>query len=179
VLPIPNPSCDGAAQKPWAFAAVSLFSGAGLSDTGYELAGFRFIVQLRSSRSVPRSARPTSRVAMDAERRRVRRVGNRWRFTEACAQPLDLLVATPPCQGMSSSNPSRGKRRSPQAQVLQSKNSLILSLVPVALALRPRVIVAENVRQILTLPVTRDGQTLSVAGAMRADMPVTRCSRES
>ena len=31
-------------DAPW--TAVSLFSGAGLSDLGYEMAGFRFIVQV-------------------------------------------------------------------------------------------------------------------------------------
>jgi DNA (cytosine-5)-methyltransferase 1 len=47
---------------------------------------------------------------------------------------------------MSSSNPSRGKRQTPQAKALEDKNKLILEVIPLAQLLRPRIIVAENVR---------------------------------
>jgi DNA (cytosine-5)-methyltransferase 1 len=59
---------------------------------------------------------------------------------------------------MSSSNPSRGKRQSPQAKALEEKNRLILEVVPLAHSLKPRVIVAENVRQVLTLQVEYQGR---------------------
>lgn len=132
-------------------SAVSLFSGAGISDVGYELAGFRFFVQVEldearaaiGARNFPRS----TWIGHDV-RHAQDRVGEAYRA--ACDRPVDLLVATPPCQAMSSSNPSRGKRKSAKAKLNDEKNRLLLALVPIARSLRPRVIVAENVRQILT-----------------------------
>lgn len=143
---------------PKPLTAVSLFSGGGLSDLGYELAGFRFLVHVEADER---------RAQIGADNF----PGSRWisanvqdskdaivqAYSEASTRRLDLLTATPPCQGMSSSNPSRGKRRTPQAQALEEKNRLMLELIPIAKALNPRVIVAENVRQILTLDVEYGG----------------------
>ncbi len=58
---------------------------------------------------------------------------------------------------MSSSNPSRGKRQTPKAEALEEKNRLILEVIPIAELLKPRIIVAENVRQVLTLDVEYEG----------------------
>ena len=146
-------------STPLHLTAVSLFSGGGLSDLGYELAGFRFLVQVEADKrraeigadNFPDSKWITANV-QDSKDAIVRA------YREASTtQRLDLLTATPPCQGMSSSNPSRGKRRTPQAQALEAKNRLMLELIPIAEALNPRMIVAENVRQILTLDVEHDG----------------------
>ena len=115
-------------DAPW--TAVSLFSGAGLSDLGYEMAGFRFIVQVEvdqrraaigadnfpSSQWLTCDARDSGSAIAVAYRR-------------STTKRLDLLVATPPCQGMSSSNPSRGKRQTPQAKALEEKNRLLLEVI--------------------------------------------------
>ena len=135
-----------------AMTAVSLFSGAGLSDLGYQLAGFQFVVHLE--RDEQRAAIgienfPTSRWLTRDVQDSADEIESTYR--QSTDRPLDLLVATPPCQGMSSANPSRGKRQTPAAEAQEDKNRLMLELVPVAQRLRPRVIVAENVRQVLTL----------------------------
>lgn len=135
--------------------AISLFSGAGLSDMGYQLAGFRFVVQVELEADRARLGQanfPHSRWLVGDVRKLHREIVATYRATTS--QPPDLLVATPPCQGMSSSNPSRGKRHTPAAKVQEERNRLVLELVPIARALRPRIIVAENVRQMLTLSVT-------------------------
>ena len=118
---------------------------------GYELAGFRFQVQVEKdearaaigARNFPH-ATWIAKAVEDASGEIVHA------YRQKTSRRLDLLVATPPCQGMSSSNPSRGKRRTQSARANDEKNSLILMLVPVAVALKPRIIVSENVRQILT-----------------------------
>ena len=141
------------------WTAVSLFSGAGLSDLGYELAGFRFVVQVEldqkradiGSQNFPNSQWLTLDVRDNAED--IARA-----YQEVESSPLDLLVATPPCQGMSTSNPSRGKRRTPRAEALEEKNRLLLEVIPVARLLKPRIIVIENVRQVLTLEVEHNGE---------------------
>ena len=138
--------------------AVSLFSGAGLSDLGYEMAGFQFVVQVEvdqrraaiGAANFPRSTWLPRDVCGGAD-------DVATAYQKATSRRLDLLVATPPCQGMSSSNPSRGKRRSPRAQELEAKNRLMLEVIPVAQKLKPRVIVAENVRPVLTLNVEYGG----------------------
>ena len=137
--------------------AVSLFSGAGLSDLGYEKAGFQFLIQVELDQrrgAIGADNFPTSNWIVGDVRSSIDEIEKAYR--SATSQRLDLLVATPPCQGMSSSNPSRGKRQTPKSKALEEKNRLILEVIPVAHRLRPRIIVAENVRQVLTLDVSYD-----------------------
>ena len=148
--------------------AVSLFSGAGLSDLGYEMAGFRFVVQVEvdpkraaiGTANFPCSTWLTRDVCGSVDK-----VADAYHVDTS--RRLDLLVATPPCQGMSSSNPGRGKRRSARAQELEAKNRLMLEVIPVARKLKPRVIVAENVRPVLTLNVEYEGANRTVIDHMR------------
>lgn len=148
--------------------AVSLFSGAGLSDLGYEMAGFRFIIQVEIDQrraAIGADNFPTSQWLV----RDVRDSGNEisTAYRRTTHKRLDLLVATPPCQGMSSSNPSRGKRLTPQSQALEAKNRLLLEVIPVALLLNPRIIVIENVRQVLTLEVEYNGEKDTTVDLLR------------
>ncbi len=148
--------------------AISLFSGAGLSDLGYEMAGFRLVVQVEADQkraaigaaNFPNSTWLTRDVCGSADEIAAAYHG-------AMSRQLDLLVATPPCQGMSSSNPSRGKRQSPRAQELEAKNRLMLEVIPIAQRLKPRVIVAENVRPVLTLNVEYAGANCTVIDHIR------------
>ena len=138
--------------------AISLFSGAGLSDLGYEMAGFRFVVQVEADHrraligadNFPSSTWLSRDVSVSATE-----IAEAYALSTS--RPLDLLVATPPCQGMSSANPSRGKRQSSRANAHESKNRLLLEVIPIARLLKPRIIVAENVRQVLTLQVEHEG----------------------
>lgn len=132
------------------FRAVSLFSGAGLSDLGFELAGFRMVVQSELDQKRADLAAenfPASEVVVGDIRETSDRVIRAYR--EATRQQLDLLVATPPCQGMSSANPGRGKVTIASHASRDLRNFLILAAAPVVRALRPRVIVIENVPQLL------------------------------
>ena len=141
------------------WTAVSLFSGAGLSDLGYEMAGFRFIVQVEIDQrraAIGADNFPTSQWLICDARNSASEVAAAYR--RSTSTRLDLLVATPPCQGMSSSNPSRGKRQTPQSKALEEKNRLLLEVIPIARLLKPRTIVIENVRQVLTLEVEYDGE---------------------
>lgn len=139
--------------------AVSLFSGAGLSDLGYALAGFRFVLHVEKNThraSIGASNFPSSRWLVADVRENARRIEAAYR--ESTSRDLDLLIATPPCQGMSSANPSRGKRQTLEADAQEQKNRLMLEVIPVADLLNPRVIVAENVRQVLTIHVESGGK---------------------
>lgn len=154
-LRLPAPS--NASKGP---LAISLFSGAGISDYGYLLAGYRFRVQVEMHprrAALGRANFPGSVwLAGDVRQQHDRIVQN---FEERCGgKPLALLVATPPCQGMSSSNSSRGKRQTDAAKLHEDKNRLALEAALLCRRLRPYVLVMENVRQIRTLRVAAQGE---------------------
>ena len=151
--------------------AVSLFSGAGLSDLGYELAGFEFVVQVENDErraSVGAANFPSSRWLVENVQGSANKIEAAYRGSTS--RDLDLLVATPPCQGMSSANPSRGKRDTGEAEAQEAKNRLMLEVIPVAKLWNPRVIVAENVRQVLTVQVEYDGERKRLLEHLRSNL---------
>ena len=152
--------------------AVSLFSGGGLSDLGYEMAGFRFVVQVEIDKrraAIGADNFPDSRWLTCDVRNSASEIAAAYR--RATSRRLDLLVATPPCQGMSTSNSSRGKRQTPQARSLEEKNQLLFEVIPIARLLKPRIIVIENVRQILTLEVECDGEKVTAVDLLCNSLP--------
>ena len=139
---------------------------------GYRLAGFRVIVQAECEEdraAVGQANFLDSTWIVDDVCRSHDQIVKAYRNRTKAR--LALLVATPPCQGMSSSNPSRGKRSTPKAALQESKNRLLLEIVPIALALKPRVIVCENVRQILTLHVCAGGLDVRLIDGLRTGLP--------
>jgi len=138
-----RPSGDGV-------PAVSLFSGAGLSDLGYAYAGFRFRVHAESdSKRAQLCAAnfPDSEVVVGDIRETTREIVSAYRRAER-GRPA-LVAVTPPCQGMSSSNPGRGKVSEPDGNGRNERNLLLLAAVPVIEQLRPLCVVVENVPQVL------------------------------
>lgn len=134
------------------FPAVSLFSGGGLSDVGYELAGFEVIVHAEkdANRATFCSKNfPNSKSVIGDLKANWEKVVNEYSERRP-DERLALLSVTPPCQGMSSSNPGRGKREEGQGR--DTRNRLLLESVPVVRALNPRIVVVENVPQLLTQP---------------------------
>ena len=128
--------------------AISLFAGAGLSDLGYGAAGFEFLVH---SELEPNRAELCARNFPDS----TCVIGNLWEtweevvsgYQERTEEPLALINVTPPCQGLSSSNPGRGKVA--DASTSDERNLLLLASVPVLNELKPRIVVVENVPQVL------------------------------
>ena len=152
--------------------AISLFSGGGLSDLGYEMAGFHFAVQVEIDlrrAAIGADNFPASQWLTCDVRDSVDEIAAVYR--QSTSRRLDLLVATPPCQGMSSSNPSRGKRQTPRAKALEEKNRLLLEVIPIARMLKPRIIVIENVRQVLTLEVEHNERKGTTVEVLKACLP--------
>lgn len=151
---------------------VSLFSGGGLSDAGYVAAGFEVVVQaeLEPKRAAIGAANfPKSKWVVGDVRRTAGEIVKAYKTNTK--KPLALLVATPPCQGLSSSNPSRGKRATDDAKKNAKKNALLLRIIQVARKLKPRAIVAENVRQILTHEVYWNGAKRIVVDVLKRELP--------
>lgn len=151
---------------------VSLFSGGGLSDAGYLAAGFEIVVQaeLEPKRAAIGAANfPKSKWVVGDVRKTADEIVKAYKAQTN--KPLALLVATPPCQGLSSSNPSRGKRATDGARKNARKNALLLRVIQVAWELQPRAIVAENVRQILTHEVYWNGAKRTVVDVLKRELP--------
>lgn len=90
---------------------------------------------------------------------------------EIDAKRPDLLCACPPCQGMSTAKSGRGSASDPDEGSRDSRNLLVLPIAEVAQALRPRIIVVENVtaflRRLVRHPSTGKGIT---AAALLVEM---------
>lgn len=135
--------------------AVSLFSNCGAGDLGYHAAGFTFDVlaeldprrldvALRNhpcAEGVPGDLRETWPRVVDAVQARCRG-----------AAPA-LLAACPPCQGMSTARSTRGRADDPDAGSRDARNLLVWVIGQVAIALRPQVVVVENVPAFLSRKV--------------------------
>ncbi len=144
---------------------VSAFSGAGLSDIGYELAGFAFKVQCESDphrAELGKSNFPDSEWVIGDVREVCDEVIAKYRQQIGNERPA-LMCVTPPCQGMSSSNPGRGKISSPEES--DHRNTLLLESLLLAARLEPRIVAAENVAPLLNRVVKWRGKTKTVAKA--------------
>lgn len=77
---------------------------------------------------------------------------------------LDILFATPPCQGMSKNG--RGKLlnsiRKGDKPIHDERNRLIIPCMDIAVALRPRIIVMENVPEMENTVILKNGKTEDV-----------------
>jgi DNA (cytosine-5)-methyltransferase 1 len=150
---------------------VSLFSGCGLSDFGYRLAGFEFLAHVEKDpvraeigqRNFPQSQWFSAAVE-EAFSDVVKTVA-------VSGKQVEVLIATPPCQGLSSSNPSRGKRCTEKAWRNAEKNRLLLQIVPYVRSLKPRVVIAENVRQVLTHRARKNGRVLAIPDFLEEELP--------
>jgi DNA (cytosine-5)-methyltransferase 1 len=154
--------------------AVSLYSGAGLSDIGYALAGFAFHVQAEIEPR--RAALCTANFPLATPV--IGDLRSTWRkvlaeYEKKCNSTPELVAATPPCQGMSSSNPGRGKVGDPDSGNRDGRNLLILPVARVVEALEPRIVVIENVPQLLlrTVRLRKNGRPRNVVEAFLDRVP--------
>lgn len=116
---------------------ISLFSGCGGSSLGYKWAGFRELLAVDFDKKAVETFRlnfPNVPVWL----RDIREVTGReiMKFCGIKKGELDLLDASPPCQGFSTA----GKRN-----VNDSRNDLFMEFVRLVKELKPKVFVMENV----------------------------------
>ena len=130
-------------------AAVSLFSSAGIGDLAARAAGFEVLVsaELLAERHALFGANFPDAVRVGGD---LWETGPRVAAAAAAAlagRPLDLLFATPPCQGMSKNG--RGKLlnavRAGRRPALDPRNELVRPVAELAKRLRPVTLLMENV----------------------------------
>lgn len=148
--------------------AVSLFTNCGAGDIGFASAGFQFdvIAELDARRlEVAKLNHPDARAVPGDLRSTWGLVRDRYRELRG-APPPDLLAACPPCQGMSSARSGRGKESDADAGSRDGRNLLVVPIAKTVQALKPRVVVVENVPAFLTRRV-RDPETNRPISAAR------------
>jgi DNA (cytosine-5)-methyltransferase 1 len=150
--------------------AVSLFSGGGIGDLALRAAGADILVAcelVQGRADVMQFNFPRTKVIQGDIAENVERLDREARGALG-GRRLDVMFVTPPCQGMSKNG--RGKLlqgvRTGSRPKLDPRNRLILHAVELATRLRPRVIVFENVVEMLDTLIEDDGQCVSVLDAV-------------
>lgn len=142
---------------------ISLFSSAGVGDYGFYQAGFTLIA---SNELLPRRMQvqidnniandPDAYITGDITQENIK---NKiiTRVKKYTKNDLDLLVATPPCQGISVANHYKKEED-------VKRNSLVLESILIAEQLKPKVIIFENVKRFLKTGCTDTDGTLREIG---------------
>jgi DNA (cytosine-5)-methyltransferase 1 len=137
--------------------AVSLFSGAGIGESRLGELDIDVLVanELVEDRAdIYRQLIPSSKMisgnVLDEN------IFNQ--LIENTPSDLDLLIATPPCQGVSIA----GKNRSSAQQIADERNYLLLPVIRYIHKVRPKFVLIENVPQYLDLRLNHKGSFRSV-----------------
>ena len=136
---------------------VSLFSSAGVGCYGLGLAGFQCVAtnelkpeRLAIQRANGKCRYDTGYVCGDARseetHKKIAEEIERWKETEGIDR-VDVVFATPPCQGMSTVNYKKNDHE-------QVRNSLVVEAIRYVKEIRPRFFVFENVRAFLKTTCT-------------------------
>lgn len=147
--------------------AISLFSNCGAGDVGFQQAGFSFVVlaEIRKNRlDVALLNHPKATGVLGDLRSSWPRVVEAWKSKFKLNAP-DLLVACPPCQGMSTAKRDRGADIDAHSGTSDERNLLVLPIARTVSALNPAVVVVENVRAFLTRLVVDPSTNYPISAA--------------
>lgn len=128
---------------------ISLFSSAGVGCYGFKLEGFecvatnellepRIAVQKANHKCKYESGYICGDATSNETHQRIFDEIERWREQEGLRQ-VDVVFATPPCQGMSTANYKKTDHE-------QVRNSLVVQAIKIIKEIKPKVFVFENVR---------------------------------
>lgn len=154
--------------------AISLFSNCGAGDVGYKEAGFKFDVMaelVENRMKVCLLNHPEAKGVPGDLRETWKQVVQEYKKKTDNA-PLSFLAACPPCQGMSSARSGRGNADDPDAGAKDERNLLVTVIANVTRALKPRIIVVENVQAFLTRQIRhpKTGVPISAARLLIQDL---------
>ncbi|MCL1800507.1 MAG: DNA cytosine methyltransferase, partial [Promicromonosporaceae bacterium] len=136
---------------------ISLFSSAGVGCYGFLLEGFQCIatneiiarrieVQRLNQKCKYNSGYIAGDISTPEVKQKIFREIERWKSDEYISD-VDVVIATPPCQGMSVAN---HKKTSTEI----NRNSLIVESIKLILSIYPKVFVFENVPRLLKTSCT-------------------------
>jgi DNA (cytosine-5)-methyltransferase 1 len=146
--------------------AVSLFSSGGIGDLALRACGVDVLVanELLADRAEIFSQNFPQCEMLSGDIRQLKSAIIAATQRRLAGRQLDVLFATPPCQGMSKNG--RGKLlssiRAGLKPQLDERNQLILDVIDIAAQLKPRVIVLENVPEMKDTLIEVDGDLCNI-----------------
>lgn len=131
-------------QKKGDIIALSFFSGAMGLDLGLEAAGIKFRLACENDKYCQETIRKN--------RPELPLIGNIWKYTAEDIKKIaniegdiDLIVGGPPCQAFSTAGARKG--------FSDERGNVFLYYIDILLTLKPKYIVIENVRGLLSAPL--------------------------
>lgn len=158
-------------KKPLTY--ISLFSSAGVGCYGFKSENFycvatveilekRLNIQRHNSKCVYESAYISDDITTIEAKNKIRTELLKWNIKEK-ANELDVLIATPPCQGMSVANHKKGNEL--------NRNSLVIESILLTKEIKPKFFIFENVRAFLNTECTDiDGKDKSIKEAIEVNL---------
>lgn len=129
---------------------VSLFSSAGIGCYGFKVEGFdcvvtnellteRLNIQRANQKCINESGYIQGDITKEETKQKIFNEISKWE--EQTKKGIDVVVATPPCQGMSTANYKKGDEL--------TRNSLVIEAIEIVKKIKPKVFVFENVAAFL------------------------------
>lgn len=152
---------------------ISLFSSAGVGCYGFKQSGFecvatnemlekRMNVQRCNNKCKYESGYITGDITQDKTKSLLYKEIDRW-VKKSKIKDIDVIVATPPCQGMSVANHKKGDEK--------NRNSLVVESIKLTKDIKPKFFVFENVRAFLkTICGDIDGKEKPIEEAIEINL---------
>jgi len=152
---------------------VSLFSSAGVGCYGFKLEDFECIatneiierrlnVQRHNNKCRYASGYIADDILKEETKNRIRKELEFWKKNHGVKE-LDVLISTPPCQGMSVANHKKGDEL--------ARNSLVIESIKLVDEIRPKFFIFENVRAFLnSLCTDTDGKDKKIREAIELNL---------
>jgi DNA (cytosine-5)-methyltransferase 1 len=149
---------------------ISLFSGAGVGCFGFKQNGFECIatneliqrrldIQKINDKCKYQTGYISGDITLNETKNEIKREVIFWQKKHGVAEP-DVLIATPPCQGMSVANHKKSKNEI-------NRNSLVMESIYLVDEIKPKVFIFENVAAFLkTACMDKDDQIMSIGDAI-------------
>lgn len=159
--------------KNYPLTYISLFSSAGVGCYGFKLEDFECIasveiikrrldIQKNNNKCRYESAYITDDIITEEAKEKIRKEIKKWK-TKHKIKELDVLIATPPCQGMSVANHKKGNEL--------VRNSLVIESIKLVNEIEPKFFIFENVRAFLnSLCTDADGKDKKIREAIELNL---------
>ena len=155
------------------FTYISLFSGAGVGCYGFLMEDFdciatveiierRLKIQKHNNKCRYEGGYIADDITKEQTKEKIISEIDFWENNHRLKE-VDVILATPPCQGMSVANHKKNNER--------KRNSLVVESIKLINQIRPKVFVFENVRAFLTTECTDlDGKNKSIREAVELNL---------
>lgn len=144
---------------------ISLFSGAGIGcygfkDQGFECLATNELLEKRIQFQIYNNIASSSERYISGD---INEKNNKDKIIKLAGKNLDLLIATPPCQGMSVANHKKNDEL--------KRNSLVVESITLTKKIKPKYFIFENVRSFLkTICTDTDGKLVTIEESINKNL---------